>query len=180
MTKANSLSSDINFIKEFEELKLKQKLLVETLNKKHGALRDEHLININSKLDFLVNLFKDANETPEVDPHKEIMTAFEELTKRIDSLETSFNDKVTELESKMNTTYQSSDKPSKQPTINLDYDDIETRLNPHKETVGIRAKKVEHSPPIPDFTVKNNVEEKVSELTKETLPKEEKKKRKWF
>lgn len=34
MAKNDSLSSDINFIKEFEELKLKQKLLVESLKKK--------------------------------------------------------------------------------------------------------------------------------------------------
>lgn len=175
MTNSKSLSSDMDFIKEFEELKIKQKLLVETLNKKRAGVQNDNLININSKLDFLVNLFKDANKSSDdVDPHQEIMTAFENLSKRIDSIEENFTNKLSELETSIsNSPNQTPQKTTKK--IELEYDDIETKLNPHKETIKPASKIVA---PTPDFSVKDNlVESKIEGIT---IPKEEKKKRKWF
>ncbi len=197
MSNAKSLGSDIDFIKEFEELKIKQKLLVETLNKKHGALRDEHLININSKLDFLVTLFKDANNTTDVDPHKELVDLLNSLAEKIDLVEKNFETKVKDLEEKISKTIEENKTYStnvqnvdskvkeipKEPE--LDYSDIKKSLS-HHQTEKIKREVLANvdsnsSLPKPNFKVSENldIEKKVSEINNPTEPKKEKK-FKWF
>ena len=58
MVKKEALSSDLRFIKEVEELKIKQKLLIESLKRKNSDEQNKLFLEINSKLDFLVNIFQ--------------------------------------------------------------------------------------------------------------------------
>lgn len=63
MTKNSGFSSDLDLIKEFEELRLKQKILIESLKRKEGSKDQDLLVELNSKIDFLVKIFKDSTDT---------------------------------------------------------------------------------------------------------------------
>ncbi len=97
MVKNTSLSSDIDLIKEFEELKLKQKLLVGTLKRKDEYVENRFLLELNSKIDFLVKIFKEAKEIEETNANDgdiskvigridTMESKLDELTKKIDKL----------------------------------------------------------------------------------------------
>ena len=96
MAKNDSLSSDINFIKEFEELKLKQKLLVESLKKKGKSEYEMILTNIDSKLDFLVKIFKEAKEV-EAKHEEEGESTIASVMTSLDELKVSLDEKYSEL-----------------------------------------------------------------------------------
>ena len=96
MTKSTSLASDVSFIKEFEELRLKQKLLIESLKKKESSKEENLLVDINTKLEFLVNLFKDAEEDSSHDEHND--ENFKKIFERLDEIETNINDRLLQLE----------------------------------------------------------------------------------
>lgn len=85
MSKSKSLSSDIDFIKEFEELRIKQKLLVESLSRKKKGAEVDLLQQIDAKLEFLVKLFQDTGED---DSHDEfVKEKFENLNTRLEDFE---------------------------------------------------------------------------------------------
>ena len=94
MTKTTSLSADLNLIKELEELRLKQKLLIDSIKKKDSSKQDSILKEINSKLDFVVNLFKDANEDSEDSTHQKV----EEIEKKFTELQTNLESRFDKLE----------------------------------------------------------------------------------
>ena len=98
MAKITSISSDLDFIKEFEELKLKQKLLIDSLNKKNGSQQNQLFLEINSKLDFLVKIFKDANDTDSKAEEEKLQIHFKEVLDKIDLVQKSFDEKFTKLE----------------------------------------------------------------------------------
>ena len=89
----------MDFIKEFEELKLKQKLLIGSLNKKTRNETDRLLIEVNSKLDFLVKIFKEANSTENETEHLD--EKFVEITEKLDSFNKVVLDKFKELDEKI-------------------------------------------------------------------------------
>lgn len=78
MVKNDSLSSDLDLIKEVEELRLKQKLLVESLKQKQSGELQQALIEIHSKLDFLVKIFKEANSNSEDEDQESKLISLEE------------------------------------------------------------------------------------------------------
>lgn len=96
MTNKTSLNLDVDFIKNFEELKLKQRILIETLKNKEKNKEEVLISEINSKLDFLVNLFKDAEGNDEDD------FQFDKLNKRLDEMEKKIEKSIEKVFEKIN------------------------------------------------------------------------------
>lgn len=104
MVKNDNLSSDIDFIKEFEELKIKQKLLIESLKKKTQSEQSKLFLEINSKLDFLVKIFTEANKAEsEVSPErKHFDSQFHLILTKVDELFDAFDEKINNMEKSFN------------------------------------------------------------------------------
>ena len=100
MVKSNELSSDVNIIKEFEELKLKQRLLIESLKNNTDSNQNKLFLEINSKLDFLVKIFTEANQTESEDEHK-TENKYNEIINMISNLEEKFNTSFLNIEDKI-------------------------------------------------------------------------------
>jgi len=91
------LNSDLDFIKEFEELRLKQKLLVETLSKKNSSEMNKYLLDINSKLDFLVKIFKESTSSEDMSItqlDEKLNSYFSKIIDKISFVETNLNEKI--------------------------------------------------------------------------------------
>jgi len=140
MVEKTSLSSDMEFIKNFEELKLKQKLLIETLKNKRKGEEDNILIEINSKLDFLVKLFKEAQGA---DDETNNLT---DLNTKIDSLENKFNENFTKLFEKIESINLIEDNKFDEKKTSLDLDVKEINFDVENE-----FKSESDDIPIPDF-----------------------------
>lgn len=66
MKNTEKLSNDINFVKEFEALKLKQSLLIESLkNKKKEEKIDQYVKEIHMKITQLLDVFLEAKKQEE-------------------------------------------------------------------------------------------------------------------
>lgn len=124
MAKGSQLGSDIDFIKEFEELRLKQKILIESLNRKKHSNEGHLLTEMNSKLDFLVKLFKDSQDTgeeeEEFDQKEYLDTKFSEMIMRMQNVERSLavmDDKVDKIETKIHVVHDLPDKDSREEII---------------------------------------------------------------
>jgi len=100
-----NLSEDINFVKEFEELKLKQRLLVESLNKKNKSELTQYLVDMNSKLDFLVKIFKESQnqeETEEeVNAQEELNSNISSILEKVKSIESTMDSKLVLIDEKL-------------------------------------------------------------------------------
>jgi len=154
MDKNQSLCNDLDFIKEFEELKLKQKLLIETLNSKNKTEMNSFLLEINSKLDFLVKIFKESQEQEQEDTSQDvILNKIEEMNSKIDNLTTSF-------ESKLDLVNEDFIK------INKSLSKIDTNVEKELTTNNMKL-------PKPDFKVDDN-------LIKTEISNNKKDKKKWF
>jgi len=172
MGKDFSLSSDINLIREFEELKLKQQLLVKALQSKNKLDKDKLLVEMNSKLDFIVDIFKKTSED-ENSSHDDSM---DKLIEKIDTLDKKMEEKFSELDKTL-LREKRNKEVSSNPSPPLS--------NPSNSSENISS---EVAPlPKPNFKVPNKKEESPSENTKppentSTIQNEEeaKKKKKWF
>lgn len=98
MSKVVGLSSDVNFIKEFEELKLKQRLLIDSLKKKSQSEQERLFLEINAKLDFLVQIFKEANSTDDEKEKIDFEAKFNEVLDKINSLSTKVDESFSKIE----------------------------------------------------------------------------------
>lgn len=104
MVKAESLGSDVDFIKEFEELKIKQRLLIESLKRKSQSEDGKLFLEINAKLDFLVKIFKEANSNDDKKDDINFEEKFNEVFDKFDSLSAKVDESlktVEELQSKV-------------------------------------------------------------------------------
>lgn len=153
---ASSLSSDLDLIKEFEELKIKQKLLIESIKKKGNSPQEQLLIDINSKLDFLVKIFKEVNDNSESNDN------FENLS----NLVTGISEKFESLEKKYDEEFERLHKSLSEITIKLNTAQLKSNDNSSLNL-----------PTAPDFKVSDKVEQISSSQNNEN---KEKKKRKWF
>jgi hypothetical protein len=186
MAKNDSLSSDIDLIKELESLRIKQKLLVESLSKKSGEHENILLSHIDAKLEFLVKIFQDTstpapvqNESEKVDENgKEIVgeTFESRLFERLESIENSMIARFDELDekilklkasqkkeqSKLPSQTSNSDKLPPIPTFN---EDIKVKTDDSKTTSESTVKSSEKTL---DNTLENSSEEIIE------------KKKKWF
>lgn len=161
MVKSQSLSSDLDLIKEVEELRLKQKLLVESLKQKQESQLTSDLHDIHTKLDFLVKIFKDANSSSEEE-----------------------EDKFEALEEKFETQFKQQEKVYLEKLNSLESSllDISTLLSHVKSPFPAEKKPIvnndskEVSPPKPDFSLEHSsIEDKV-----QTIDTKPKKKKGWF
>lgn len=102
MGKNEGLNSDLDFIKEFEELKIKQKLLIESLKNKGETEQSRLFFDINSKLDFLVKIFNEANQhsEPEVEVESPVEVKLDLLLARLNELGEDFEKRFSVLEKK--------------------------------------------------------------------------------
>lgn len=133
-----NLSENINFVKEFEELKLKQRLLVESLGRKNKSELNQYLVDMNSKLDFLVKIFQESTNHEE---SEEEVSEKDELNSNISSI----LDKVKSIESNLD---------SKFSLIEDKLSSFDKKLN---STSLDNLVKTKNSPPIPNFKVGDNV-----------------------
>lgn len=110
MVNSKSLGSDLDLVKEFEELKIKQRLLLENLkHQNREEKKDLFLKEIGANVDFLVTVFKETEKNDAEEPQvieKSIRALSEQITelgktlsKRMDALEKQFVQKES-LESK--------------------------------------------------------------------------------
>jgi len=105
------MRSNMEFIKEFEELKLKQKILIDSLKKGQQDKKQEALDEMNSKLDFIVTLFQQATgegeeeEGEESEEEASIKTVFQhvgEMQQKLEALEENLDKKLGIVEGKVN------------------------------------------------------------------------------
>ncbi len=120
---SSNLNSDMEFIKEFEELRLKQKLLIDSLKKNKKHENNNVLIEINSKLDFIVNIFKDVNENDN-ENNSLIEEKINELNDKILNLETYFTQIIEKLEN-----LEKSNQTKKEKNSNSDIINTQNNLN---------------------------------------------------
>ena len=151
MMKSEELSKDLNLVKEFEELKLKQKLLIEALNSKNKTEMNKFLLDINAKLDFLVKIFKESQRVEEEDKSEEEMkNNFSSILEKLESLDKKFDENFGDVDKK-----------------------IEELQNKTIEIDGIVKRNLEHpssSIPAPLFEVDSELKKdfpKLNEKTKE-------------
>jgi len=193
MVKVSELSSDINVIKEFEELKLKQKLLIESLKNNTDSNQNKLFLEINSKLDFLVKIFTEANQADDEGEEKvDFNSKFNEILESISS----FSQETKESFSKLDERITKLEKDEVQipeikvPEVKVDEPKIEDiKIDKPKVVDEVKAPNVSSSdkkvvseqkksidstnvelPPIP----KPDFEIKIDELAKDE------KKKKWF
>jgi DNA-binding FrmR family transcriptional regulator len=89
MAKQNSGVSDIELIKEIESLRLKQKLLLQTLKNNEKAKKDSVFRQIDTKLDFLMKIFEDATSDEDTKEENNIINKkLDDIVKRISAIET--------------------------------------------------------------------------------------------
>lgn len=150
MTKKDSLSSDIALVKEFEELKLKQRLLIESLKKKMKSEERELLKEIASKLDFLVKIFTEAQKEEKETNEDPYLKNFQELTQKIEALDSKFEEVLNKKEEeikKVETTSQKKENYLSKP--------VSATLQSKPEEP---VKKSDSLPPLPDFRVEKGKE----------------------
>ena len=172
MVKKEALSSDLNFIKEVEELKIKQKLLIESLKRKNSDDQNKLFLEINSKLDFLVNIFNEANKTDENEQKGDEQEQFAPVLERIDELSDTINKKLEEMEAKLGSKAAPAGTKSPEPSNRAAPAPTGPKAPAPATTTSSPspAPPVEEAP-IPDFK---------SEITGEGDPGQTTKKKKWF
>lgn len=169
MTKKESLISDIDFVKEVEELKLKQKILIESLKKKNSNEQNKLFLEINSKLDFLVNIFKETNKIDNEEVQEETKQ-FEEIISKIDEVKKDFELKFNSIEKTLETMNKKSLTNNNQlKNLNNNNQNISNnnQENNNKDNNQI-SNETQIEPPVPQF------ESKIEDLN------QTKKKKKWF
>lgn len=136
MVKNSSLSSDIDFIKEFEELRLKQKILIESLNKKNQFKEKELLMEMNSKLDFLVKIFKDSADSDFNE--KDFLTQnFKQVFDKMEEMRSQFDNSIKDINSRLEGfNVSSSSDPQSQKKDDSALPDLKTP-EPIKEEVPV-------------------------------------------
>ena len=79
---------------------LKQKILIESLNRTKHSKDKELLVELNSKLDFLVKLFKDSSEG-DFDEEDYLKKHFQEVFDRLDKFDQKVEDRLQKVETKI-------------------------------------------------------------------------------
>lgn len=178
MTKSPGLSSDIDFIKEFEELRLKQKILIESLNKNHKSKEKDLLFEISSKLDFIVKIFQDSDDT-DFNEKEFLETHFKEVSSKLDKISSSFEERFSKLEESIknlneNTVNDSNAISEKREKIDSELETIEKDSLDSSELETTKQESPNVSPTM--YSSENKTEETVVEKSekktesKDSLP----------
>ncbi|NQZ84678.1 MAG: hypothetical protein HRU03_03075 [Nanoarchaeales archaeon] len=196
MAKNTSLSSDIDLIKELESLRIKQKLLVETLTKNESKQNEEILVHIDAKLDFLVKIFQESSnpsesensekETESEESEKSENTESEDTEKETveDSLEIKLFEKLESIENSMNTRFDELlEKISKLNSVSSSNENTYGNNSESKSSLPSQTLEVTDLPPIPEFGAQDS-DVKNDEVSKDAQDivdeSKDKKKGKWF
>lgn len=164
-----SLSSDIDLIKEFEQVKLKQKLLINSISQKNITFQNQTLDEINKKLDFLVNIFQKADES-EQDDHIEkkiielsetVNTSFSQLTEKITNVEENYTNLNEKIENLTQLFLKQKEETNTKSIINKEVQEqnniVPTTSNvPKQSNLDVIKKQISQdspSPPPPNFKV---------------------------
>ena len=113
------MNSDLDLVRELESLRLKQRLLTESLEKKKDLGKSEQLADIASKLDFLVSIFKSATEE-EQSEKEDTKEKIEELDKKFSEVLDKIDKRFDEIEAKITTLSVSSDGVKRPPVPDFD------------------------------------------------------------
>lgn len=101
----DEMSSDLDLVKELEQLKLKQRLLIETLRRKNDLQETKIQQQISAKLDFLVKIFKDTSgQDQEKEKFEHLDVEFKEVKDQFTQqqlLLTQLSDKLTTMDQKL-------------------------------------------------------------------------------
>lgn len=144
MVTKEQLSSDIDLIKEFESLKLKQSLLIESLkNKKKEELIEDRISEMHSKLDQLLAIFLEAKDDDGA-PNSDSSPVLEKLSE--------LTQKVMELDEKVSTLNLDQPEPKK-----------EVKLPSKSSTEGI-------APPPKEDLLSAPIEDKIEDSLGSTSP----------
>ncbi len=101
MTKAQ-LSSDLDLVKEIEQLKIKQKLLLKALKEKEQEETQEKILeSMSAQIQFLVEIFKEVNSNDGKDIEEENKNQTEQISKKLDSMKTALFVRMDLLEKKI-------------------------------------------------------------------------------
>lgn len=147
MVKSNSLSSDLDLVKEIEELRIKQKLLIESLRQKNLSDENKLFLEINSKLDFLVKIFTQANKNDDVleDENQQITDKkLVDLDEKLNNMQEEFIKRFDNLEKNI-------------LKIKCDCEDLENSKNDFK--MNLFQKNDLNLPPKPNFVVEDKKKE---------------------
>lgn len=102
MTKT-PLSSDLDLVKEIEQLRIKQKLLLQAFKEKDGKEEQEKLLSsISSQVQFLVEIFKEENSTDK-EAEEETKNNHDKIIEKIDSIKIAIFERMDLLEKKFET-----------------------------------------------------------------------------
>lgn len=168
MSAAKKLSDDMDLIKEFESLKLKQGLLLESLKHKHKQEEnDKEIKEVHSIVQQLLDVFLEAKEDKtknksddESDANEENETPKEDPLTRIESKIDALQKDVSELQSKMNSNNSTLYNASSNTTSNSTSEpsnNISDKLDVFNKSKGVKEEKDKNSnqssnssvPPIP-------------------------------
>lgn len=103
--------SESNFIKEFEELKLKQKILIESLRNKRVDKYENLLTEIQTKLDFLTKMFTDteSDSSDEEDVLVELKDKVSAISNQVEDVQNSVNVNFKSINSRLSVLEESLD-----------------------------------------------------------------------
>lgn len=161
MSAAKKLSDDMDLIKEFESLKLKQSLLLESLKHKHKQEEnDKEIKEVHSIVQQLLDVFLEAkeNKNKSDETNEEDETSKEDPLTRIEGKIDALQKDVSDLQMKISSNESSSKNTTANTTSNSNStDNISEKLDVFNKSKGPeeeKDKKSEQSsnnniPPIP-------------------------------
>lgn len=103
MVSKDTLSADLDLVKEIEQLRIKQKLLIDALGRKKKEEHSKQLADLSSKIDFLVEIFKNASkddDEKEEDKQASLIEKLDEMTSTLEKRFDVIDKKLSSLEKK--------------------------------------------------------------------------------
>jgi hypothetical protein len=111
MTKT-PLSSDLDLVKEIEQLRIKQKLLLQAFKHKDKKEDQQELLqSISAQVQFLVEIFKEETSTDK-DAEEETKNNQSRILDKIDSVKTAIFERMDLLEKKIDSIELKTEEPS--------------------------------------------------------------------
>ena len=139
MSKVSNSKNEESLDKQLERVKLKQKLLIDSIKSKVSKEQQESLVELNSKIDFLVKVFSQI-KSHEEESKKEFMIFTEEIKNHLEeisqNLEISMKSMKKEIKKELLEELSQKEEPNR--VVSQKYD-LETNQN--------------EMPPLPDFNI---------------------------
>ena len=104
MASKETLSADLDLVKEVEQLRIKQKLLIDALGRKKKEEQDQQLADLSSKIDFLVEIFKNASKEEEQqgeDNQASLVEKIDEVISKVDERFEKLDERISSIEKKV-------------------------------------------------------------------------------